>query len=195
MTITGLSTRTTAFSAPAVSPQPEAPYSIEQPPVTAGPEEVLSSQQDLVEEAPPPNPPPPLTPDPVATESSADIVYLSRLQLRPVEWLWQDRLASGTLAMISGVPGSGKTWVALAIAAALTRGRAPFTGEKFEPCTVLYASTEHDSSEVIHPRFARLNGDAARFVVLRGALSTPAVLPSLSPLYSKTRSSEPTPAS
>src|ERR1700733_3294391 len=31
--------------------------------------------------------------------------------------------------MLSGEPGSGKTWVALAIAAALTRGRDPFTGE------------------------------------------------------------------
>ncbi len=179
MTFTGLSTRVAAFSARAVSPHPEAPYSIEQPPVTAGDAEALSSQHDLVEEAPPPNPPPPLTADPTATVSSPGLVYLSELQLRPVEWLWQDRLASGTLAMISGVPGSGKTWVALAIAAALTRGRTPFTGEKFEPSTVLYASTEHDSSEVIHPRFARLNGDAARFVVLRGALSTPAVLPSL----------------
>jgi superfamily II DNA or RNA helicase len=41
------------------------------------------------------------------------IVYLSGLQLRPVEWLWQDRLTSGTLAMISREPGWGKTWVAL----------------------------------------------------------------------------------
>jgi len=79
--------------------------------------------------------------------------------------------------MISGAPGSGKTWIALAIAAALTRGRAPVPGEPLElpvdPCTVLYASMEHDSSEIIHPRFARLNGDPARLVVLRGAVSTP----------------------
>jgi hypothetical protein len=114
--------------------------------------------------------------DPTAAATCADIVYLSDLPLRPVEWLWQDRLASGTLAMLAGEPGSGKTWIALAIAAALSRGRAPFTGEQLKPCTVLYASVEHDSSEVIHPRFAKLNGDAARFVVLRGAVSSPRVL-------------------
>ncbi len=75
--------------------------------------------------------------------TGTDIVYLADLQPQPVEWLWQHRLAAGTLAMLSGEPGSGKTWVALAIAAALTRGRDPFTGEKLKPATVLYASAEH----------------------------------------------------
>jgi hypothetical protein len=74
--------------------------------------------------------------------------------------------------MISGVPGSGKTWIALAIAAALSRGRDPFTCEKLEPCTVLYASMEHNSSEIILPRFVGLHGDPKRFAVLRGARST-----------------------
>ena len=109
--------------------------------------------------------------EPTAIAACADLVYLCDLQPRPVQWLWQDRLASGTLAMISGAPGSGKTWIALAIAAALSRGRAPVTGEKLEPCTVLYASMEHDSSEIILPRFAGLHGDPTRFAVLRGALS------------------------
>jgi AAA domain len=172
VTINRLNTRMSAFSGAPFTPQPEVSPSIEQSPRTAEVAEHLSPQQDL-----PQRPPPPQIPaDPAAIEGNADIVYLSDLQPRPVEWLWQDRLASGTLSMISGEPGSGKTWVALAIAAALSRGRAPFTGEKLKPCTVLYASMEHDSSEVIHPRFARLNGDAARFVVLRGAVSAPSVL-------------------
>jgi hypothetical protein len=167
-----LNARTSLLSGSASMPQPAASISIEDLKVTAEVTEVLSPQQDLPEEAPPPQ----IPADPAVTDSSADIVYLSDLQPRPVEWLWQDRLASGTLAMISGEPGSGKTWVALAIAAALSRGRAPFTGEKIKPCTVLYASMEHDSSEVIHPRFVTLNGDAARLVALRGSVSTPSVL-------------------
>ena len=111
--------------------------------------------------------------EPTPTPGCADLVYLSALQLKPVQWLWQDRLASGTLAMISGVPGSGKTWVALAIAGALSRGRVPYTGEACQPINVLYASMEHGSSEIIHPRFTSLHGDPARFVILRGAVSTP----------------------
>ena len=101
--------------------------------------------------------------EPTPKPGLADLVYLSDLKLQPVRWLWQDRLASGTLSMISGVPGSGKTWVALAIAAALSRGRVPYTGEACQLANVLYASMEHGSSEIIHPRFASLNGDPARF--------------------------------
>ena len=167
-----LNARTSVLSGPAFMPQTEASPSIGHQPITAEVAEVLSPKQPLPEEAPLPQ----IPADPPPAESCADLVYLSGLQLRPVEWLWQDRLAYGTLAMISGEPGSGKTWVALAIAAALSRGRAPFTGENLKPCTVLYASTEHDSSEIIHPRFATLNGDVARLVVLRGAVSAPSVL-------------------
>lgn len=101
----------------------------------------------------------------------------ARLSLGPETQPYRMALAAaGTLAMISGEPGSGKTWVALAIAAALSRGRAPFTGEKAEPCTTLYASREHGASQVIHPRFIKLNGDAARLATLRGPVVTPTAL-------------------
>jgi hypothetical protein len=116
-----------------------------------------------------PHTPTPLPADADATVTGTDIVYLADLQPQPVEWLWQHRLAAGTLAMLSGEPGSGKTWVALAIAAALTRGRDPFTCEKLQPATVLYASAEHAAAQVIQPRFAGLHGDAARLVILRRA--------------------------
>jgi len=63
------------------------------------------------------------------TDRRADLVCLSDIEAHPVDWLWQNRLASGTVAMISGVPGSGKTWAALAIAAGLSRVRVPLTAE------------------------------------------------------------------
>jgi putative DNA primase/helicase len=118
-----------------------------------------------------PHTPSPFFADADATVTGTDIVYLADLQPQPVEWLWQHRLAAGTLAMFSGEPGSGKTWVALAIAAALTRGRDPFTGEKLKPATVLYASAEHAAAQVIQPRFAGLHGDPARLIILRRAVS------------------------
>ena len=113
-------------------------------------------QQALMNDALSPHTPSPLPADADATVTGTDIVYLADLQPQPVEWLWQHRLAAGTLAMLSGEPGSGKTWVALAIAAALTCGRDPFTGEKLKPATVLYSPAEHAASQVIQPRFAGL---------------------------------------
>ena len=61
-----------------------------------------------------PHTPSPLPADADATVTGTDMVYLAGLQPRTAEWSWQHRLAAGTLAMISGEPGSGKTWVALA---------------------------------------------------------------------------------
>jgi putative DNA primase/helicase len=128
-------------------------------------------QQAMTKDALSPHTPSPLPADADATVTGTDIVYLADLQPQPVEWLWQHRLAAGTLAMLSGEPGSGKTWVALAIAAALTRGRDPFTGEKLKPATVLYVSAEHPAAQVIQLRFAGLHGDPARLVILRRAVS------------------------
>jgi hypothetical protein len=51
-----------------------------------------------------PHTPSPLRADADATVTSTDIVYLAGLQPQPVEWLWQHRLAAGTLAMLSGSP-------------------------------------------------------------------------------------------
>src|ERR1700761_6505868 len=71
--------------------------------------------------------PPPVTepPPPGPPHRQADLLYFTDIDPSPVEWLWQDRLAAGSVAVLSGDPGAGKTWVALAIAAALSRGQAP----------------------------------------------------------------------
>ena len=76
--------------------------------------------------------------------------------------------------MLSGDPGSGKTWVALAIAAALSRGRVPSTNHTLQPCTVLYASAANGAADLIRPRFAQLDGDPARLFLLRGVLTASA---------------------
>ena len=133
--------------------------------------------QALINDALPPYPPSLWPPDPDATVTGTDIIYLTDLAPQPVEWLWEHRLAAGTLAMLSGEQGSGKTWVALAIAAALTRGRDPFSGEDLKPATVLYASAEHAAAQVIQPRFAGLHGDPARLVILRAPVF-PSSMPS-----------------
>ena len=118
---------------------------------------------------------PPL-PDPTTpTTRQADLVSLSDVEHRPIDWLWQDRLASGTLAMLSGDPGSGKTWVALAIAAALSRGRVPSnpslhaTPANPAPSSTPPPKTKPPNSSA--PASPKLDGDPARLVLLRGVLS------------------------
>jgi hypothetical protein len=61
----------------------------------------MTPQQTMMNDALTPSP---LPADADATVTGTDIVYLADLQPRPVEWLWQHRLAAGTLAMLSGSP-------------------------------------------------------------------------------------------
>jgi hypothetical protein len=63
-----------------------------------------------------------------------------------------------------------------AIVAALSRGRVPsdpvpFTADTSEPYNILYASAGNEAAELVGPRFAKLDGDPARLVLLRGVLS------------------------
>lgn len=99
-----------------------------------------------------------------------EILTLSNVQACEVEWLWRPYLANGMLAMLSGDPGAGKTYIALAIAAALTIGRVPYTGDPCSEVDVLYLSVENSAEHVLRPRFDSLGGNAAHFHILRGSV-------------------------
>lgn len=75
------------------------------------------------------------------------------------------------LALLSGDPGAGKTFLSLAIAADLSRGRLPASGERCEPISTLYMSNENPPEYVVRPRFDTQGGDPARLHILRGSLS------------------------
>ena len=99
-----------------------------------------------------------------AAARQADLVCLADIEPRPIDWLWTDRLAAGAVSVLSGDPGSGKTWVALAIAAGLSRGRSPAPSPPagtpiLVPSSTPQPRTELPSSSV--PALRVSNGDPA----------------------------------
>ena len=57
-----------------------------------------------------------------------DLVRLSDVHAKAVEWLWEPYLPLEMLTILSGDPAIGKTFICLAIASALTRGRTVVSG-------------------------------------------------------------------
>lgn len=70
--------------------------------------------------------------------------------------------------MLSGDPGAGKTFIAQAIAAALTVGHVPSTHQPRPPAHVLYLSVENSPEHVLRPRFDSLGGNPNLFHVVDG---------------------------
>jgi Bifunctional DNA primase/polymerase, N-terminal/AAA domain/Primase C terminal 1 (PriCT-1) len=100
----------------------------------------------------------------------AEVVCLADVQAEEVEWLWEPYIPLKMITLLSGDPGVGKTFLSLALAAALTRGRAMLTGAEIVPGNVLYLTQENSLSHVLRPRFDTLCGDPHRFFSLRGTL-------------------------
>ncbi len=84
-------------------------------------------------------------------------------------WLWHQRMAVGTLALIAGREGVGKSTLAYWLAAQVTRGTLP--GEyQGQPRAVIVCATEDSWAHTIVPRLIAADADLNR--VFRVAVST-----------------------
>lgn len=94
--------------------------------------------------------------------SCVTLTCAASLKPEPVKWLWHGWLARGKLHIIAGAPGTGKTTVAMAIAATLsTAGRWP-DGAHCEPGDVVIWSGEDDPADTLLPRLIAAGADPRR---------------------------------
>lgn len=85
----------------------------------------------------------------------------SAIKPKRVKWIWQDRIAQGTLALLAGREGLGKSTLGYAIAADITRGLLP--GEHFgNPRGVLVCASEDSWEHTIVPRLIAAGADLDR---------------------------------
>ncbi|QBS37114.1 AAA family ATPase [Thermaerobacter sp. FW80] len=90
-----------------------------------------------------------------------------------VKWLWYPYVPLGKLTILEGDPGVGKTWLALRLAAAVSRGE-PLPGldgvprEWREPANVLYLTAEDGLGDTLRPRLDAAGADPARVFALTG---------------------------
>lgn len=119
--------------------------------------------------------------DTVSDHSEDDFVpslvvrYFDQIETKEVSWLWRDRIPSGMFTMISGDPGTGKTFLTLDICSRLSTGRAwPDTPEEpRDPCNVMYVSSEDSPEHTLRPRLLAAGANMGRICFLDGAQKTP----------------------
>ena len=108
-------------------------------------------------------------------QGRASVVVLADVQTQETRWLWQPYIPLDCITILEGDPKTGKTWAALAITAAITRGY-PLPGEDGKPVArmpgnVLYLTAEDSLSMTLRPRLEKGNADLSRVNVLEGKIS------------------------
>lgn len=84
-----------------------------------------------------------------------------------VDWLWEPYLARGKLAILDGDPGTGKSFVALDLAARLSRGGPLPCGRPLDrPHTTLLLSAEDHAADTIRPRLSAAGADLSHIHVV-----------------------------
>lgn len=100
------------------------------------------------------------------------LVNMADVEPRAVKWLWEPYIPMECITLLEGDPKTGKTWVALAVTAAITRG-FPLPGEDGslvarEPGNVLYLTAEDSIDMTLKPRLEKGNADTRRVQAVEG---------------------------
>ena len=102
------------------------------------------------------------------------VITLSTVQPEPVSWLWEPYIPRRKLTLVEGDPGTGKTWLMLQIAAAISQGYSlPGQGGKPQGNQgsgqpVLYLTAEDGLADTLRPRLDAAGADCANVHALTG---------------------------
>lgn len=83
------------------------------------------------------------------------------------EWLWQNRIPRGAFSMLDGDPGTGKSMLALEIAARVSRGEPlPDNGQHHKAASVILLSSEDSLSHTLAPRLRMAGADLTKIIAI-----------------------------
>ena len=95
-----------------------------------------------------------------ATRSGIGLVWACDVVPEPISWLWEGWIAAGKLHILGGRAGTGKTTLAMSIAATVSRGGTLPDGSRCgAPGRVLIWTGEDDPKDTLVPRLAAAGAD------------------------------------
>ncbi|MCR5542592.1 MAG: AAA family ATPase [Eubacterium sp.] len=96
-----------------------------------------------------------------------NLIRMSDIEAKEVEWLWYPFIPYGKLTIIQGDPGDGKTTMVLNIAAAVSRGEGFDECMNItEPMNVIYQTAEDGLADTVKPRLEQARADCSRVLVI-----------------------------
>lgn len=113
----------------------------------------------------------PRTPPGAEQEQKSSLLWdmFSNIKMRPITWLWKDRIASGKISLLVGDPGLGKSQTCASICSVVTTGGLwPVDRTSCEKGSVILLSSEDDPYDTIKPRLVAAGADTGRVARIRG---------------------------
>jgi RecA-family ATPase len=99
-------------------------------------------------------------------EDEAEVVRLSDVVPEQVEWVWKRRIPRGTITIIDGDPGLGKSTLTLDIAARISTGSVFPDLDLAEQGNVVLLSAEDSLAATIRPRLEAAGADLGQISAL-----------------------------
>ena len=109
--------------------------------------------------------------------NQAEVIPFDKITSVDIEWLWPNRIPLGTLTLIAGDPGVGKSFLTLNIASAVSTGgpwpdtpvsknRKEFIANNPSPGSVLIINSEDSPPRTMRPRLLEANANLSKIMLL-----------------------------
>ncbi len=98
-------------------------------------------------------------------------VCMADIQIKPVDWLWENRIPRATLTIVEGIEGEGKSTMLCAIASAVTKGQGLSDMPLAASENVLWLSAEDDLARILKPRLIATGADVTRVFAVAEAFT------------------------
>lgn len=99
--------------------------------------------------------------------SQLEIICMDDIEMKPINWLWPERIACGKITVIAGNPGLGKSQITAALAAIISKPLSWPDSDMFADAgNIIILSAEDDPSDTIKPRLIAAGADQKRCHVI-----------------------------
>jgi putative DNA primase/helicase len=127
---------------------------------------VPSAADEPIESPPVEKSDPPLGVDTPAAEGEVITCRVADITPRPIDWLWEPRLARGKITLVAGDPGLGKSQIGIDLHARLSSENYWPDGTRAPLANSIILSAEDAASDTLRPRLEAADADLKRVWIL-----------------------------